>query len=387
MKTKKNRGLLLVCVALFWAAQHIFTPYQTPYMTALGILADTAGLIVGAYGFTQMLLRFPIGINADRKARHKPFIAVGFLCIAGASILRLFANDAAFFLAANLLAGVGSSMWISFTILFSNMYSEEELRSSISLIFSYNQLGMLAAYIVGILVYPIGAKYIFILSIVLASSGLILSFFVKEDSPESGEKASYGEIIKGAISKRLILFSVLSLMLQAAAQATQSSFTAQAAKQLGADSTALGILSLITMASSVLGSMLLRRRFFLNISAKVLISTACCIYAAYSAAVGFASSIITIYIAQFFGGIANSQLGSLFMSSAIEGCPARSKSTAMGFYQAVYGIGMTIGPVIMGFAAENFSYAAGFSIMALLCILLCILYLIFSTQLESSIDS
>ena len=32
----------------------------------------------------------------------------------------------------------------------------------------------------------------------------------------------------------------------------------------------------------------------------------------------------------------------------MEGVPKEKKSTAMGFYQAVYGIGITLGPVLMG---------------------------------------
>ena len=46
---------------------------------------------------------------------------------------------------------------------------------------------------------------------------------------------TFTKIIKDAISKRLVLFSVLAIITQAAAQATQSSFTSQVAKELGAD--------------------------------------------------------------------------------------------------------------------------------------------------------
>jgi len=261
------------------------------------------------------------------------------------------------------------------------MYSEDELRSSISLVFSFNQLGMLAAYMVGILIYPIDAKYIFITSIALSLTGLVLSFFVKEDAPSGNGKADIRKIIKDAISKRLVLFSVLAIITQAAAQATQSSFTSQVAKELGADSTQLGILSIITMGSAFLGSSLLRTKFLKNAPIHLLITVCASLYAGYCLMVGFAGSVMTVFIAQFFGGMANAQLGSLFMSSAIEGCPAASKSTAMGFYQAVYGFGMTIGPVIMGFAAENFSYTAGFGIMAALIMLDVALYYIFRKKI------
>ncbi|MBR3304521.1 MAG: MFS transporter [Christensenellaceae bacterium] len=382
MKTKRNRMLLLICVGLFWAAQHIFTPYQTPYMIGLGITADIAGIIVGAYGFSQMLLRTPIGINADMKARHKPFIAAGFTAIITASFLRLFADRAWIFLAANLIAGVGSSMWISFTILFSNMYSAEEVHSSISLVFSFNQAGMLFAYILGLIIYPVfGAVSIFVSSMILSLTGLVLSFFVKEDPPAENGKPSPAGILKGAFSGRLILFSAISLILQAASQSTQSSFTSQVAKELGAGDRLLGALSILTMASAFLGSSLLRSKPMRSLGLSTVIYICLSVFAAYCVAVGTAKSVVTVFIAQFFGAMANSMLGSAFMSSAIEGCPQYCKSAAMGMYQAIYGIGMTVGPVIMGQMVRQFSYTAGFLLMASFMLLDMAVYRIFRKKI------
>ncbi len=384
MKTKTNRNKLLICVTLFWAAQYVFMPYQTPYMAAMSIASDTIGMIVGAYGFTQMLMRFPIGVNADRKAKHKPFIATGFACIVICSVLRIFADNAILFLIANLVSGIGSAMWISFTILFSNMFNEDELQGSISLIFSLNQLGILFAYLLGLVIYPaLTANSLFISSIVLALLGMFISFTIKEDSPTSSVQKTT-VIIKNAVSKRLFFFSVLSLIIQAVVQSTQSSFTSQVAKNLGADSTGLGILSIISMATAFLASSMLNFKRIKQMKLSTIFIICGVFFTSYCLAVGFAKSVIVVYIAQFFGSFANAQFSSLFMSSAIKGCPVESKSTAMGIYQALYSIGMTVGPVIMGSIAESFSFTHGFCLMALLVVLDIVIYFSFRKKADAT---
>ena len=40
---------------------------------------QAAGLVMGAYGLPQFLLRIPLGILSDRWRRRKPFVLLGFL--------------------------------------------------------------------------------------------------------------------------------------------------------------------------------------------------------------------------------------------------------------------------------------------------------------------
>ena len=73
MNAKVKQFLFLVAVALFWFSQYVYTSYFTPYMTSLGIAASLAGTIVGAYGFTQLVLRIPFcvaaGVDPDLAAQ------------------------------------------------------------------------------------------------------------------------------------------------------------------------------------------------------------------------------------------------------------------------------------------------------------------------------
>ena len=53
------------------------------------------------------------------------------------------------------------------------------------------------------------------------------------------------------------------------------------------------------------------------------------------------------------------------MSLAILNAGAGKKATAMGFFQAIYGIGMFAGPALTGFLGETFnSLSAGFYTLA-----------------------
>ena len=115
--SRKRLPLLLV-TGLFWFALYIYIPYQTPYLTAMGLAASTVGVIVGVYGFSQMVIRIPLGLFADRKSHHKPFISIGVLLAGIASLLRYLWPSGTAFLIANLISGMAASTWISFTVLF-----------------------------------------------------------------------------------------------------------------------------------------------------------------------------------------------------------------------------------------------------------------------------
>ena len=74
MITKKyNVILLYVLVFLYWFSLYVYTPIFSPYVVSQGVSLKMAGLIFGSYGFTQMLLRIPLGIFSDRIKTRKKF--------------------------------------------------------------------------------------------------------------------------------------------------------------------------------------------------------------------------------------------------------------------------------------------------------------------------
>ena len=62
---------------LYWGALYVYSPILSVYAQSLGASFTTIGMVVGAYGFVQMLLRIPLGIWSDRLGRRLPFLYAG----------------------------------------------------------------------------------------------------------------------------------------------------------------------------------------------------------------------------------------------------------------------------------------------------------------------
>ena len=84
----------------------------------------------------------------------------------------------------------------------------------------------------------------------------------------------------------------------------------------------------------------------------------------YLVILAFAGSAMAILLGQIIAGFGFALLSSLLMSECVRGIPPGEKSTAMGIYQAVYGIGMTIGPVYMGRILDSLGVRSGCLILA-----------------------
>ena len=55
-----------------------------------------------------------------------------------------------------------------------------------------------------------------------------------------------------------------------------------------------------------------------------------------------------------------------FMALSIWAVAPEQRATAMGFYQAVYSVGMLVGPLMSGFLADSLGLASVFYLCALL---------------------
>ena len=90
-KRDNNRRLLFyIVVSFFWFSLYAYVPYVTPYADYLGTSMRLMGLIAGAYGLTQMIIRFPLGIFSDRLRRRKIFVQLGIAFAALSAFLAFF---------------------------------------------------------------------------------------------------------------------------------------------------------------------------------------------------------------------------------------------------------------------------------------------------------
>jgi MFS family permease len=362
-QVKTNRILLTLAIALFWFAQYVYIPFQTPYLTSLRAQASLIGIVVGAYGLTQTLLRIPLGIFADRYSRHKMFILAGLVCSALASVLRFLVPTPGAFLAANMLSGVASAMWISFTVFYASLYGEGETKKAMGYTIAANSGGILLAFIAGALLHDAWSiREVFTASIVAGALGALVALFIRE--PKAAARTAPPQApLEVFRSKPLIAWSLLGASMQAIVLSTALSFTASWLKQFTDREFLLGVCSVIFIAASVAASFTVGH---IKRNSRALLRILFGFLLLYCALMPLTNAVWQICLLQVAAGIGNGGIMPLLMTSALHGIDPRSKSTAMGFFQAVYGVGMTLGPMLMGALIGGSGYPAGYWAMALL---------------------
>lgn len=368
MKQKMNiqNMILLVIVALFWFAQYVYMPYQTTYLTAAGAAGSVIGIVVGAYGVSQLILRLPVGVCADRAGRHRPFIMAGTAASGAASLFRVFLCDERGFMAANLLSGLASAMWISFMVFYTGQFGKEDQQRATSRIVMFNNLGMLLGFIASTLCYSeIGMRNLCLFSVAAGAAAFCLALLLKEEKRNVSESGvTVAQLLQVCRGSRIIVFSLIALIQQGIQLTTAMSFTNQILKDCGASDGLVGISSIIYMVSAVCFSAMASSRFCEKRGPKFWIPAVLAVLAAYCILVPASGSIPVILVLQVLPGMATGILFSYATSEAMKGIPEEKRSTAMGFFQAVYAIGMTAFPMFTGSIVSAGGMEAGYLVLA-----------------------
>ncbi|WP_243126511.1 MFS transporter [Clostridium sp. HBUAS56010] len=351
-------------VSLFWFAQYIYIPFQTTYLTFLGVSSTFIGIVVGGYGITQLIFRFPLGICADSLGRHKCFIMAGALFSGLASLFRIFWDCGLGFLVANLFSGLASAMWISFMVFYTNHFSAKSQQCATSKIVMFNNFGMLLGFLFSTVSYRIiGMKGICILSVMAGIAAFFVSFQIKE-SCSRNNTVNLKVLFSVCKRKRLWLFSILALIQQGIQLTTAMSFTNQILKDLGASNELIGISSIIYMISAVCFAAFASTFLCCRKGPRFWIPFVFGIVAVYCILVPSADTVQELLLLQILPGMSTGILFSYLTSEAMCGIPSDRRSTAMGLFQAVYAIGMTTFPVFTGFLASSFSMRTGYLTLA-----------------------
>jgi MFS family permease len=140
---RKSIILSYFSTLLFWGAVYIYMPILAPYSKMVSGSLQEVGMVMGAYGLSQLLLRIPLGIWSDRWRRRKPFIFLGFIFDGLAAFGLLLSKNTAMLFFSVLTAGIASSMWVPFTVLFSSYFPLGQIAHSVSLILFFTRLAQI----------------------------------------------------------------------------------------------------------------------------------------------------------------------------------------------------------------------------------------------------
>ena len=359
--------LSYLCTLLFWGAVYICMAILTPYTKHVSGSLQAAGLVMGAYGLSQMILRIPLGVLSDRWRRRKPFILLGFI-FDGLSNLGLILSGNAWMLFLSVFtAGVAASIWVPFTVLFSSYFPAGQMAHSMSMLMGFSRLSqIISTYAGGAIAENWGWTAPFYVGGVLSVLGLLLANGLAEVRPQKSPALTLQSVFQVGRNRMLLTASFLAILMQSANFSSAYGFTPILAQQLGASKEDLGILlffylfpnTLATLLSGTIIRRYLAERFIL-IAGFLLISIAL-----------FTTPLVDrlslLKIIQAVNGVGIGLLFPLLMSLAIQSVPREQQATAMGFFQSLYAIGMTLGPILSGIFAQKIGLSSVFVLNGLM---------------------
>jgi len=390
MDNNKRERSMLAAIFLFWFSVYTYPSFLSSYAEhTLKAGSVMVGLIVGSYGFTQMVIRIPLGIFSDIIKKRKLFVQLGFvasmIASVGLSVVSMF--DAAphpalavFALICRGMAGVAASTWVAFSVLYSAAYPPEQTGAAMSRM-AFPQTGsqviamLLGAYLMNYL----GEIWAFLLATAAGVAGLVIISRVDDIPPPPGRNYTLRGLLDVAKDKGLITGTLLATLYQLVALATVQGFVQNWAGEhvAGFTATHLGWLSFAyllpnTFISRISGGKLSDKfgRMIVMCAGFCMVALACCLYPV-------TRSVALLFINQAIFGLGTGMILPLTMAQSIQNIPSEKKGAAMGMYQAIYGAGMFLGPVIAGAMIKWFTsaestvpgYTANFVMCAVIAVL------------------
>jgi MFS family permease len=359
--------LFCIITLLFWFSMYTCVPILTAYVENLGASHKMAGLIVGMYGFSQMLLRIPVGIMSDRFHKRKLFITFGLLfsVLAGAGIL--VSQSITWILILRALAGAAAATWVDFTILFTSYYRKDETTKAIGTITVYNTLGqMLGILCGGWFADYYGWESSFLIGAVVGMIGMAGSFFLIEKFDDNAQKITASGVMEVARDRTLLIVSVLAILFQILTFATVFGFTPVYAQSLHATKLDMGLLTFFSTFPTAVAAWVGGRHLSQRFGEKQIIILGFVLNGVFSAVIPFTHDLVWLILTQAVAGFGRGLATPILMSLSIKHMHPDKRATAMGFYQAIYGLGMFIGPFFMGMAGDILTLKEGFVILGIL---------------------
>jgi predicted MFS family arabinose efflux permease len=352
----------VVITFIYWFSLYIYVPIFVEYLDYLGGAYTLIGFIAGSYGIMQILLRFPLGIISDKMQIRKPFIIVGLVTGVISCFGFALTESLSFAFASRVISGVTASMWVAFTVLYASYFRAEDTTKAMGNIqFVTVASQLISMGLSGYLVSEWGWKTPFWLGGILGCIGIVMSFWVKEvGNQTSNRKIEYKEL-RDVIKEPLVIkVALLSALANGVLFITMFGFTPTYALNIGATKESLIVLVFSFMiphavAPIITGRYLLNRFNKWSILLVGFLGTFL-----FSAVIPFITKLEILYVTQMLNGYAQGMTIPLLMGMAIQTIPLNKRATAMGLFQAIYAIGIFVGPFAAGAVSQNINFAAVF---------------------------
>lgn len=359
---RQQRVWFAIMTILYWTSMYMYVPILSPYLTSRGLSLSMIGIVLGSYGFVQLLVRFPIGLWSDTLGRRKPFIMLGLAAGALSCLLFIIPGGFGWSLSGRITAGVCASTWVAFTIMYASLFRPDEAPKAMGQVSAMTVAGQLLGMAFSApLADTYGWHVPFYIGIGAGVAGLIVSLFVREEPAAEGRPPMSVRLLRGVVRQRtLVRAAVLSVLVHAMLFISMFGFTPLKAKDLGADGWLLTAIVFAFMIPHAIASLLAGGVLSAKLGEWRLLQIGFGIGAIATALISLSPNLIVLALTQAVNGFMQGLLLPMLLSLAIREAHLNERATAMGFYQAVYSVGMFAGPFVAGWMNDRWSIDSGF---------------------------
>ncbi|MEK4385581.1 MFS transporter [Solibacillus sp. FSL W7-1464] len=348
--TFRNQTTFLFVSFLFWVSQFIYVPVLAPYIESQGGKYTFIGLVLGSYGVFQLISRMPIGIFSDLLKIRKPFILFGLFISALSCLTFAITDQLGWILVARSLAGLAAATWVVFTVLYSSYFTDQQITKAMG---SISLVVVLAQFTgMGLSGYAIaqwGWNGPFWLGAIIALIGMLLSVLVFESKEKvTSEPIRFKELTSIITYVPLIKVSVLSIVAHGILFTTMFGFTPAYALEIGFKATDISLVTIAFMIPHAIAAIVSGKYFVPMLGKWRTLQLAFCSVTVFTLLTPVIDGKLLFCILQIFNGFSLGLLFPVLLAMVVELVPYQKRATAMGVYQALYALGMFIGPFVGG---------------------------------------
>jgi len=354
---------------LYWAALYIYVPILPAYVKGRAASLTEVGVVLSMFGLWEALLRTPLGVVVDATGRRKSFLLSGFLAAGIGAMILARGTSVGALTFGRALTGASSAIWAPMIVVFSSFYPPERTVFTTSLLALLCSLGqMVATSCTGFLAMAGGYPLTFYVGAGLAVIASVVLAGIRLPRNERASGVSARSILAVFVRRDVLMPSFANAVCQLGGWAVLYGFLPLLARQLGAGEVVISLLLTAALASNTATNLIVtlaarhgRTRAILHASFLL--------FAVGIAAAAIAHSIALLFVATIAMGAANGFFFPLLMGLSIEQVDGAHRSTAMGIHQAVYAVGMFVGPWLGGVLSDAMGIRWMFAAVAVFCVI------------------
>jgi MFS family permease len=337
------------------------------YAESLGATYIELGLLgaIGSVVYTVMTIL--TGILLDRYERVQFYFVFTAMGVLVPSLLSLTSQVSELLLLRGLLGVFSGAFWVTASTLTTDISPPEELTRSVV---RYN-ISWISGFVVGPIlggifsdIYSFPALFVVVAALTIPSVLLIKT----QLSGRVDLRASSGGIWKGLSALKPITLAYVTLIPYAIVLGIYMAILPGHMGVLGITASAIGLLLTLTNAVRGIGFLSSERWVMWGTRRSIWVSSILLCVALFF--VAYSKNILEFALPLAVFGFAGGIITPVVLDYIAHRSPSEARGAAMGLHECVYGVGMSLGPIVGGAIAEAYNPSTLYMLLAALVLLI-----------------